>query len=248
MRTLLSEETSRSEETSNIISGSGGYNRFHSNSFLESSPQRYDKHTPGQSLQIRRDDLSPVSRFREENTPSYTPSNNKNLYGQKTSTTTTTGAKNNKYTTSNLLKQSLSKRKEPILSTGQKAPYYYEPGESPSAAYTSRRYGKETSATPISASTASKTYDVSKYSSSRHFTSSDIDSTAGNAYISSSYSKINFGHPISSSTTAADSAYGSIHSPSTKFPSQSHTGSRTYDSGNKSFRVEYSDNEEDKVF
>lgn len=228
MRTLLSEESSRSEETSNIISGSG-YNRFHSKSFLESSPQRYDKHTPGQSLQIRRDDLSPVSRFREENTPSY-----KSLYGQT----------NNKYTTSNLLKQSLSKRKEPILSTGQKAPYYYEPGESPSAAYSSQRYGKETSATPISTSTASKTYDVSKYSSSRHFNATDIDSTTGNAYISSSYAKTNFG-PISSST-AAGSAYGSIHSPSTRFPSQ--TTGRTYDSGNKSFRVEYSDSEEDKVF
>lgn len=252
MRTLLSEESSRSEETSNIISGTG-YNRFHSKSFVESSPQRYEKHMPGQSLQIRRDDLSPVSRFREENTPAYV--SNKNLYGQASS------AAKNKYSTSNLLKQSLSQRKEPILpGTSQKAPYYYEPGESPSAAYTSQRYqsvptstaGKESSATPISSSTASKTYDLSKYSSSRHFNSADIDGTTGNAYISSSYAKTNFGP-----TSSTGSAYSSILCPSTKFPGKSSTtaGSNvsTYDSGNrysgnKSFRVEYSDNEEDKVF
>ena len=249
MRTLLSEETTRSEETNNLISNS--YSRFHSKSFLEpsasSSPQRYDKHSSGQSLQIRRDDLSPVSRFREENS-SYT--NSKNLYGQATATTTAAAAKN-KYSTSNLLKQSLSKRAEPLLPTGKshKAPYYYEPGESPSAAYTSQRYQTipTTTSTPNSkdrqpqpVSTNSKTYDISKYSSSRLFASADIE-PSNSTYLSSSYAKTNYAAP--------DSRSSLYNSPSTKFSGQTgaaYEGNRY--SGNTSFRVEYSDNEDDKVF
>ena len=127
MRTLLSTDQ-------NSTSPSGySSTRFNSKSFIEPSnssynefisSSRYDKPTPGQSLQIRREDLSPVSKFRQENVNINNNNSRQNISPSSTSAYTPSAR---------YLKQQtpVPKRNDSSLSSSSyKAPYYFESSES----------------------------------------------------------------------------------------------------------------------
>jgi len=197
MRTLLSN----SEKDSTTA---GIYPRYQSvteGTSLDpaSSSFRYDSAAPGQSLQIKREDLSPVSRFREEN-----------LYAR------------SRPPVAHLLGQ--SKRKEPLLP-------FYEP--QPRVLSINKKYTDPPSRPAAGSSTRYESYNFSK-----NFSSTGVDSKQSQSLRRS----------------AAPSSYAS--SLSTK-PAAKLSGGYTYDpvrnkyqtaTAKTKYRIEYSDDEDDKVY